>query len=113
MSRLTQSIVMTIALPACATAHAETSAYEFSGSYDSRFLFTSTSGFTVRSEIKLSPIDNGAPVKLERLEFHSFDPDGYEQSPYYIPCPPRAGVRPESLSFEASPVTPLRVEGCV
>ena len=64
MSRLTQSIVMTIALPACATAHAETSAYEFSGSYDSRFLFTSTSGFTVRSEIKLSPSDNGAPVKL-------------------------------------------------
>jgi len=75
MSRLTQSIVVTIALVAGPAAHAITSTYEFSGSlYNQNSIFWYSS--SVRGEIKLSATDYGAPFKLERLEFYPVDHSG-------------------------------------
>ena len=73
MSRLTRSIVVTIALVAGATAHARTSTYEFVGDfYNQDFNWHVSSA---RFEIKVSSTDYGSPVKLERLEIYPFDPN--------------------------------------
>ncbi len=75
MSRLIQSIVVTIALVAGPAAHAITSTYEFSGSlYNQNSIFWNSS--SVRGEIKLSATDYGSPLKLERLEFYPVDYSG-------------------------------------
>jgi hypothetical protein len=75
MSRLIQSIVVTIALVAGPAANAITSTYEFSGSiYDQNSIFWNSS--SVRGEIKVSATDYGSPLKLERLEFYPLDHSG-------------------------------------
>jgi hypothetical protein len=72
VSHLIQSIVVTIALVAGATAHARTSTYEFVGDfYNQDFNWHVSSA---RVEIKVSSTDYGSPVKLERLEIYPFDP---------------------------------------
>ena len=107
MSHLIQSIVVTIALVAGATAHARTSTYEFVGDFYSQDFNWHVS--SARFEIKVSSTDYGSPVKLERLEIYPFDPNpgsptcivGYRCLPRFVATGFRK-LYPGSDSYQAT-----------
>jgi hypothetical protein len=110
VSHLIQSIVVTIALVAGATAHARTSTYEFVGDFYSQDFNWHVS--SARFEIKVSSTDYGSPVKLERLEIYPFDPNpGSPMCMGYHRCLPRfvatgfRNIAPPGSNFDSYQAT--------